>query len=306
MTWFKLVIFLGHLFLYKPRLTAGPDYWSHIHQVCSGFEQSPVNIDTEFMVYDTTLAYFNFTEYAHKQGVHQILSTINVITAVITYSGHKILLRGGSLPQDFTLYQVHFHWDPRSVHSGSEHAINGRRYGMEMQIIHYRSDYRSLNQAIQQKFSVAIVSFLFKVVHEVNPALDKLLKYLPNLTQHNSTYVHEFSLYDLLPSTEKMNFYRYEGSLTYPPCSETVIWSVAEPLINISKSQLEQFYQFNPNTFKSLHNNRAIQPLNGRIVLTTKVNQRTRKSKNGAGTRASVCQKLLSSALVLAVSWVSL
>ena len=56
--------------------------------------------------------------------------------------------------------------------------------------------------------------------------------------------------------------YRYEGSLTTPPCSEGVKWLVMTTPIEMSPEQVAQFRAI-------LHgNNRPVQPLNGRTVAT--------------------------------------
>ena len=57
--------------------------------------------------------------------------------------------------------------------------------------------------------------------------------------------------------------YRYEGSLTTPPCSETVTWVVLAQPITASRSQIAAFAAMFPN------NARPVQPLNRRYVLKT-------------------------------------
>ena len=46
-----------------------------------------------------------------------------------------------------------------------------------------------------------------------------------------------FNIASLLPAKPKV--YRYRGSLTTPPCSENVLWSVAADKINLSSEQIE-------------------------------------------------------------------
>lgn len=56
-------------------------------------------------------------------------------------------------------------------------------------------------------------------------------------TADTSTQIPAFSLRSLLPSNTD-EFYRYTGSLTTPPCFESVIWTVFRQPINISSSQV--------------------------------------------------------------------
>jgi hypothetical protein len=56
----------------------------------------------------------------------------------------------------------------------------------------------------------------------------------------NSSTIASFNLAKLVgPNLD--NFYRYSGSLTTPPCSEIVTWSVFQTPIHFTDSQLEDF-----------------------------------------------------------------
>ena len=65
---------------------------------------------------------------------------------------------------------------------------------------------------------------------------------------------------DLLPAVRTS--YRYDGSLTTPPCSEGVSWIVMTTPIQLSAQQIRAFTEIIPD------NNRPLQPLNGRAVMT--------------------------------------
>lgn len=57
------------------------------------------------------------------------------------------------------------------------------------------------------------------------------------------------------------DYYRYNGSLTTPPCSEGVKWFVAQTTATASEAQVQSFVNaFNPNA-------RPVQPRNDRTVL---------------------------------------
>ena len=48
-----------------------------------------------------------------------------------------------------------------------------------------------------------------------------------------------FSIHDLLGG-ELGPFYRYSGSLTTPPCAESVVWTVYKEPLSISQDQVSQ------------------------------------------------------------------
>jgi carbonic anhydrase len=48
-----------------------------------------------------------------------------------------------------------------------------------------------------------------------------------------------FDLNDVIPTqVEKSNYYQYVGSLTTPPCTVGIFWTVFEEPINISSQQV--------------------------------------------------------------------
>ncbi|MBK9051404.1 MAG: carbonic anhydrase family protein [Chloroflexi bacterium] len=58
---------------------------------------------------------------------------------------------------------------------------------------------------------------------------------------------------DLLPTEQTV--YRYSGSLTTPPCSEEVIWSVMKTPVEMSAEQIADFNHIIAG------NNRPLQPV---------------------------------------------
>jgi carbonic anhydrase len=72
----------------------------------------------------------------------------------------------------------------------------------------------------------------------------------------------------LLPANRAS--YRYDGSLTTPPCSEGVRWIVMTTPIQLSADQIKAFTAI-------IHdNNRPTQPLHGRPVLAEAVSMASR------------------------------
>jgi carbonic anhydrase len=74
---------------------------------------------------------------------------------------------------------------------------------------------------------------------------------------------------DLLPA-ERL-YYTYTGSLTTPPCTEGVRWFVMTTPVNVTSEFIQQLHaiaaQF-PGYNGYQNNNRSIQPLNGRTIIS--------------------------------------
>ena len=94
---------------------------------------------------------------------------------------------------------------------------------------------------------------------ESNPYLEKAWNVLPiEKTTEDVKMSEPIDLMNLLP--EDKDSFQYTGSLTTPPCSESVKWAVLEDPIQMSKEQIDKFH-------KIFHDNiRPFQPLNERKV----------------------------------------
>ena len=66
---------------------------------------------------------------------------------------------------------------------------------------------------------------------------------------------------DLLP--ESRDYYRFNGSLTTPPCTEGVVWLVMKEPVTLAASDIAAFRK----AIGGHDNNRPVQPLNARVVL---------------------------------------
>ena len=142
----------------------------------------------------------------------------------------------------FDLVEFHFHHP-------SEHAWHGKRYPMELHLVHRTAS----------GLSGVVGVFLEERRRPDNPALEVLWQNLPT-TKGVRTYPPvPFDAASLLPSDH--HGIRYIGSLTTPPCTEGVRWWVLDQPIPISSDQLARFAALFAD------NSRPLQPLNGRKLL---------------------------------------
>lgn len=212
----------------------GPDVWAQLspeYRLCSvGIHQSPIDIvnPTPAELLPIT---FNYRPTSLK--IHNTGNTIEVAYQ----EGSWIQVDGTK----YRLLQFHFH-------APSEHTVAGDLYDMEMHLVHGSED-----------GTLAVIGVLIKS-GSTNTAFNTLWHHLPSVPGE-SAQVNDVVLNasDLLPTTK--HTYRYEGSLTTPPCSEGVKWFVLTTPIEMSQSQIA--------AFKAIlyGNNRPVQPLNGRELL---------------------------------------
>lgn len=172
---------------------------------------------------------------------------LNVGVSSIVNNGHTIEvtpLPGGRLfidQKEFKLVQFHFH-------TPSEHTIGHLYYPMELHLV-----FKSRDGAL------AVVALLFKEGRE-NRGLAQLLRHFPvGIGNPRPLEGVPFKISQLLPPD--LSYYRYNGSLTTPPCTEGVRWFVLKEPVEASRLQILQFKEVMKK------NNRPVQPINARLIV---------------------------------------
>ncbi|WP_423840910.1 carbonic anhydrase [Vibrio mytili] len=208
----------------------GPEHWGEFAPECSkGKNQSPIDIQSTTKAELATLQ----LNYQGKA----VSLTNNGHTLQTSIEGENSLTVDG---KQFDLKQFHFH-------TPSENHVDGKSYPLEAHYVH-----------ADEQGNLAVVAVFFKR-GEANPALAKLLENVP-VKDSNVTIKAPFDASALIPSGQ--DYYRFNGSLTTPPCSEGVRWLVLKDAQSISADQIQQFE-------KAMGaNNRPIQALNARMILT--------------------------------------
>ena len=210
----------------------GPEHWATLSPNYSlaslGTQQSPINITSVVGQSLPPLKFhYRMAEASLVNNGHTIQDT--------EPEGSRLHVGG----KTFELKQFHFH-------APSEHTIDGQQMPMEMHLVHKTTDGH-----------VAVVGVMIvEGTHNENFA--PIWDYLPTERNTEQRSPVRFNAMDLLP--EDHSYYHYLGSFTTPPCTEGVLWFVLCEPIELSVEQIEQF--------KAIidHNNRPVQPLNGRVV----------------------------------------
>ena len=213
---------------------AGPESWGKLapeFSVCAmGKNQSPVDLKGAIKGQLTPI------KFDYKTNASEIINNGHTIQANYT-PGSSITVDG----VQFELKQFHFH-------APSENLINGKSYPMEMHLVHADKD-----------GNLAVVGVMFEE-GAANAALTDLWKQMPEKADGKNVLAAQVNALKLLP--QKQAYFRFNGSLTTPPCSEGVRWMVMKTSITASKEQLHAFEH-------TMHhaNNRPVQAVNARPII---------------------------------------
>ncbi|CAI0475758.1 unnamed protein product [Linum tenue] len=174
--------------------------------------------------------------------------------ATVKNKGHDITVKqvrwkgdAGEIKINGTKYKLlQFHW-----HSPSEHTINGSRYELELHLVHKCS-----------QGNLAVVAIVYKYGRP-DRMLTKLFHHIRSVDPN-----HDKELGIVNPGDIKFGrsrkYYRYIGSLTVPPCTEGVIWTIVKKVRTVSREQVRALREAVHDGFK--RNARPTQPLDGRPV----------------------------------------
>jgi carbonic anhydrase len=247
---------------------------------CSeGKEQSPIDLPPYLKAIDSpitpVLSFHTVYLSDHASSIDGLISSSEL---EVRYLKGAIRILYPNLGKLVTLDGTVYYAEEIVFHTPAEHTIDGVRHDMEMQVLHYG---RSKGDIAKQ----AVVSFIFKkspgMFSKFFDSFD--IFQLPNQIFQKSKLVNDIDLnrlfYDIEYEGETLfkpfSFYTYQGSLTFPPCTERTIHYVASKPIPLGEMIIEHFREaIGDPTYLDTHysfekdgkNYRETQPLNDRDI----------------------------------------
>jgi carbonic anhydrase len=213
-----------------------PEHWIEIEKYsdCDGKHQSPINIIHKDV------------DSIKIKGDLKIQYTPTTLISEAENNGHSIQFdfeAGDSISyknETYFLKQIHFH-EP------SEHKLNGVIYPIEMHLVH-----------VSKSGKITVLG-LFGEEGEESQLFEFFESFLP-IKEGASKDIHQkVDLSSLL--LKDKHYYSYGGSLTTPPCTESVNWVVFKEPIILSVEEVLKLKNNMP-----INNYRNEQPINERVV----------------------------------------
>lgn len=210
-----------------------PAHWGTQFAACNGKNQSPIDL-TAFV--EAELPPLIFDDRAPKAGQQDIVNNGHTVQ-IDDRTGSTLAVDG----QVFTLKQFHFH-------TPSENHIDGQSYPLEGHFVH-----------ADEAGNLAVVAVMYQEGPE-NAAFAPLWAAIPPTPTPPVALNPGVAAASLLPSHR--DYYRFNGSLTTPPCTEGVRWLVMKTPVFLSNNQVQTFARVLAHP-----NNRPLQAVNARPVL---------------------------------------
>ena len=209
----------------------GPERWASLDEAysdCAGRQQSPIDI-TGYVEGDAPPLDFSYTTPANA-------ARNDGVFAHVDYPEGNSLIRDG---RTYGLRSMH-------MHAPSEHTVEGEQFAAELHLVHADAD-----------GSLAVVGLLF-ALGEASPGVQALLDAAPAAgeTVEDGVRVDPGAYVPDDPAC-----YRYDGSLTTPPCSEGVAWHVLREARTISRQQVDALVANGGGA-----TNRPVQAVHGRVI----------------------------------------
>ncbi|UJR36869.1 hypothetical protein I4U23_029582 [Adineta vaga] len=237
-----------------------PSEWCKRFPHANGSWQSPIDIDSIDTIPQMYPPFVFSSKYDSDQlftlnnDGQQITATLST-TCMNDINKNELWFSGSGLQGRFHFVNFHLHWGRNNRH-GSEHEINGHRFPAEAHFVHKNHD----------NGQIAVLALFLTIIEDtdnINTKHNEWEKYADVASQLNKiqkTATCTFNLSQLMQIDDR-DFFRYVGSLTTPPCTEGIIWTIFSHAIPMKGKSLNLLRQ---NILKKVH--RPIQPINGRTI----------------------------------------
>jgi carbonic anhydrase len=206
--------------------------WAGVSGLCGrGQEQSPINLSSA----------------APMAEVPDLAPHYLPVNGAFVNNGHTLQFNPTQSAATLSIGHDNYAFAQFHFHSPAEHMLDRRAYPAELHFVHRNADGQ-----------LAVVGVFIEEGAE-NAALATLLAHAPHQSGDEFAEQLNVNLTALLPPDRA--YFAYAGSLTTPPCSESVRWNVLRTPITASMQQIAALREALGSS------SRHVQPINGRTIL---------------------------------------
>jgi carbonic anhydrase len=237
----------------------GPLMWHKYFPECGAKSQSPIDIMTASDAEMSAGSSLGDRLYKHGEcfdfeGVEtENTWVVNGLDKCTGVAGDKATMEFELNGKNVTLGQFH-------LHAPSENTLNGKTFDAEIHFVYFDG-----------AAPVGVIGVFLEAHNDSshNAFLSHFWDHFDNAKHTTSAAINPYT--DFFPHTSTgsvSSYYTWEGSLTTPPCSEGLTWTLLTQPAVMSTAQLRQYtgrFPYLPQTKDALFNNRPTQPLNGRV-----------------------------------------
>ena len=181
--------------------------WGSDYPLCSnGKEQSPINLTLENVSRSENMELngYGYRDFSLSQNDENLKRKNGSVYAPVTDGEFHLNFADGS-KSIFQILQFHFH-------APSEHTVEGLQYDLELHLVH---------KDVDSKESIgAVIGILFD-----RTAGNYENDFLTALWSKETDKVN-INLQSFLSNVDFSEYWNYPGSLTTPPCTEGIKWTV--------------------------------------------------------------------------------
>ncbi|KPJ03400.1 Carbonic anhydrase 6 [Papilio xuthus] len=237
--------------------------WGKTFPDCGGRSQSPVDLPLQGFVKakgGRRLLFTNYDLYPEKITVQNDGKRV-VLFGEWDRNRMPLVYGGAAHSRRYIFHSLSFVWP-------SEHTIGGLQFPMESQALHISAEYGSMKEALDAAPSdpqafLGIVN-IYKFEDHTQKGLREVLRVLRRQSTFNvSATVHPLSYF--VPRFK--DYASYQGSLTAPPCTESVLWLVRARSLPVQREAITAAQKLrSPYGDTQSFAVRITQPLNDRKI----------------------------------------
>ncbi|XP_022158720.1 alpha carbonic anhydrase 7-like [Momordica charantia] len=233
-------------FSYDPCSERGPQHWGDLEEQWAKCKNGKMQSPVALSLWNATFnGYLGQLRRNHWPAI-----------AILENNGHQVVVEwienAGSIKINGVNYYLQdYHW-----HHPSEHTQDGKTYPLELHMVHTNNNPNVTNK-------IAVISILYKF----GPP-DPFLRLIEGDIKRLNIEGGERWLGTVDPRLAwpmyswSETYFRYMGSLTTPPCTEGVIWTVMKKIQTVSPYQVELLKQ----AVVEEKNARSLQNINRREI----------------------------------------